>query len=58
MTRRARLPAKITKFGDLMIIATLCPLRYHRDPGVSRQSGQVRALLTDYAKAVAQPLGN
>jgi hypothetical protein len=35
MTRRARLPAMITKFGDLMIIATPCQPSYHLDPGVS-----------------------
>jgi len=35
MTWRARLPAKITKFGDLMIVVMPCPHRYHRDPGVS-----------------------
>jgi hypothetical protein len=42
----------ITKFGDLMIIATPCPPSYHRDPGVSGQSRQLRAPSTDYAKAL------
>jgi hypothetical protein len=38
MTWQARLPAKITKFGNLMITATPCLLTYHHDPGVSGQS--------------------
>jgi hypothetical protein len=42
----------ITKFGDLMIIATPCPPSYHHDPGVPGQSGLRRAPSTDYAKTV------
>jgi len=52
MTRQARLPAKITKFGNLMITATPCLHPYHHDPGVSGQSRLLRAPPTDYAKAL------
>jgi hypothetical protein len=57
MTRRARLPTMITKFGDLMIIVTPCPPSYHHDPGVSGQSGLLRAPSTDYAKTVHKQQG-
>jgi hypothetical protein len=40
MASQARLPAKITKFGNLMITARPCLLTYHHDPGVSHQSQQ------------------
>jgi hypothetical protein len=52
MTRQARLPVMITKFGNLMITAQPCLLPYHHDPGVSGQSCLNRAPSTDYAKAV------
>jgi hypothetical protein len=38
MTRQARLPVMITKFGNLMITARPCLLSYYHDPGVSGQS--------------------
>jgi len=38
MTRQARLPVMITKFGNLMITARPCLLPYRHDPGVSGQS--------------------
>jgi hypothetical protein len=54
MTPRARLPAMITKFGDLMISATPRPPSYHHDPGVSGQSGLLRPPSTDYGNTVGQ----
>jgi hypothetical protein len=44
----------ITKFGDLMIIATPYPHRHHRDPAVPGQSCLLRTPSTDYAKALTR----
>jgi hypothetical protein len=52
MTRQARLPVMITKFGNLVITARLCLLPYHHDPGVGANPCLLTAPSTDYAKAV------
>lgn len=42
MTWQARLPAKITKYGNLMITAGPCLPAYPRDHGMSGQYSQIR----------------
>ncbi len=57
MTRQARLPVMITKFGNLMITARLCLLPYHHDPGVSRQSLPGHSTISRLRKGRGPPVG-
>jgi hypothetical protein len=51
MTWQARLPAKITKCGNLVISARPCLLPYHHDPDVSGQSPPGQGFINRLRKA-------